>query len=79
MAMRRVSRSNSDYSLKKHCRLCSRPREKGETFSRRGMCDDCAVSNMVAYALGLSHVYYTIEEINSALVWSYRGPVQKVA
>lgn len=31
-----------------HCRACGREREPGETFSRRGKCDDCGEGRMIA-------------------------------
>jgi uncharacterized Fe-S radical SAM superfamily protein PflX len=79
MSPRTLSHSSRSHTLIKKCKLCSRKRGIDEKFSRRGICPDCAVCNMVAQHLGLTHVYYTIEEINSKLVYSYRGPVVKVA
>ena len=79
MPPRRPSRNSKHHSLKSHCGSCGRPRQKDEVFSNRGMCADCGLCNMVAWSLGLTHVYYTIEEINSKIVYSYRGPVVKVA
>jgi hypothetical protein len=79
MSPRRPSRNSKHHSLKSHCGNCGRPRQPDEVFSNRGMCEDCGLCNMVAWSLGLTHTYYTIEDINTKLVYSYRGPVVKVA
>lgn len=79
MRTRTIGRNNRHNTLKANCGYCGRKRETDETFSQRGICADCALCHMVSQHLGLTKTYYTIEEINSKIVYSYRGPVVKVA
>lgn len=79
MAFTRTPRGGASRCRQRKCSACKRERELDELFSKRGLCEDCGVCNMVAQYMGMTHVYYSIEEVNTGVKLSYTGPIFKVA
>lgn len=79
MQFQRVKHGGQGKASRKSCIACKGHRDIVGALSWAGLCEDCGTCHMVAWMLGLTHVYYEIDDVNWALKLSYTGPVIKVA